>query len=275
MNIKIHVIKQLVEIDLKFNIAKKEMKSKNYHKVAEILCDIKKLTQSTEGKDESEPELVKAMKKEAIFISENFLFDVSNLWRETVVCEKVDDDSAVMFVIRVEVSSASSFAQLVQALHLYDELSLKTQVLSDRLLENIVITLMTQSCSIDVSASEVRSALKVTVVAATRPDPSTVISKLKEMFRYLDHSLGVKVTSTLTLVNLLGQKMANEFCDMFIKQILSDAIPSNNKEREAYEKVVQETLDLQEFLESIGDKNTIILLHSNNIFFLDHISGKG
>jgi hypothetical protein len=251
MNIKMNVMKLLVDIDTNLNLAKQELHNKRYIRVAQILCDIQQLLKSVDGKDE--PEILKSLRRESVLRSEAFLYELNNIWRESLVCEEEENNSQ-SYLIRVNIAEQGSFAELMQALHLYDELGLKLKIFSERLMENIMAILMQKQCLVELSDLHDSIVLRVQVQGHEKDKPIPVIENVKKVFEFLTFNLELRVNSNTgdTFMNLLGNVMSESFCDIFIKEILMSAIPSNNEERQAYDEVVQHTTALQEYLQTIG-----------------------
>ncbi|KAF4525717.1 hypothetical protein B566_EDAN011894 [Ephemera danica] len=256
MNAKLHIIKQLVGIDQMLNLAKQELCSQHYFKVAQILCDVRQMLKPV--KDQDNPDILTGLKREAVFRGEAFLYELNNIWRDSVACEAEHNDTEE-YVIRIDISNQTSFGELLQALYLYDELDLKLKLFSEKLTENVMLVLMQKQCVVRVEDSGGLLVMRVCVEGQDKNTPVTVINNMERVFFCLSNVLDMTVNPSdgMTFMNLLGKLMADDFCDLFIKEILRPAIPCTNEQRLAYDAVVEHTTKLQNYLQSIGFLNGV------------------
>ncbi|XP_076441590.1 centromere/kinetochore protein zw10 homolog isoform X2 [Babylonia areolata] len=252
---------------------------------------------------EEEIKIMVAVRIQVEVLKQKLIQDLNDAWKETVFWTSLDgaskkekpakgetkgvasqDEDIRQWELRLPKSDSTAeqqtLSEMVTALEEVSQLDRKLQALGRHLVQNIFpLTLYWQK--VVVTETPLSSGKQVVVKATSErklPSCLDVFSVVGNLLDLLNDSLlHVQVERKagqdaegcqVTLMNLLGDEIAEKVLDGIVKECLSHAIPSTNKELESFHEVIAVTKKFQDKLVSMGfvsEDSRILLDYVENV----------
>ncbi|XP_059485987.1 centromere/kinetochore protein zw10 homolog [Neocloeon triangulifer] len=253
VNLKASCTKGVLEIDRSLGEVDQLLKSKRLHLAAQISMKMQTVVKET---DDIEPEVMKAVKINAIIAHEQLLNDISNIWKNSVVCHHEDEER--LFVLKIK---PDPLPELIAALQLIGNDHM-LQTFANRLLDNPMSTVMTKSTCYECETGQVT----IKVSSDKRPAVLDVVECLAMIFEVLN---APATSDGRSLLSMIGHDIGERFCHMFIEEVLQKSVPVTAQEKSHFvEHVGQKIEDMQVFLTTSGflkESQTDIMDYVQNI----------
>ncbi|MPC08494.1 centromere/kinetochore protein zw10 homolog [Portunus trituberculatus] len=236
---------------------------------AEHLAKVENLLQEASEKEiEKELDIMNALQEELVMRRTQLLYSISEVWQETLTWEEErqpDGKRSVSLSVLLKQKTTSNWneqqlQQMLGALYMLGELHRQITTLGRNLMKHFFEPIIQHGAT--VKAMERSDGVVLTVTHGGKDSQDTrqatiVLMRLKEVFTILSKvllSVVVNTTSSreITLMNMLGDEIGNDFKDILIKDCIADAIPYSRAELSHFDKVKAAAEDFQNFLVEKG-----------------------
>ncbi|KAG8231565.1 hypothetical protein J437_LFUL011743 [Ladona fulva] len=269
VSLTLNFVNELAQLDDYLREAKEKQKMKCYFETAELLKQAFSLVNDPSNYIHL-LEIYPTLKNNSTLQREKFIYDMSEIWKECIQIkhdEPVDD--VKLAVLKVKTGCSEELKQLSMSLEFYNELHFKLNRFGAHLLSHIIKPLILHDSSVTMRNESDRALLEVKYTVNSEKLPFQVTYKnLECVFRFLDEHLNFTLGDDVKLLTKIGDVTSSEFCDCFIKNCLSDTVPSSSDELESFDKVIQRTEEFQKSLMEIGyltPENGSIIEYARNV----------
>ncbi|CAB3379430.1 Hypothetical predicted protein [Cloeon dipterum] len=236
---KANCMVELQELEHSLKSVQHLSKSQSFYSAAEISM---KMLQVAKVQKEIEPEVMKAVKTEAIIAHQQLLHELDSVWKESLVCQHDEDGLILVKVV------PQPLPELVSALQLTGNLY-NLQTFANRLIDLPISAAMKKTTNYEVGQGQVT----MTVENDNLPTVVDVLERLAMIFEVLNVPINKEEES---LLKPLGAEISDQFCSMFIEEVLRKSVPATAEERTNFVlHVSQKIEDMHSFLLSAGFLN--------------------
>lgn len=265
--------KTLLEIHTLLDEAHSAQLNHRFLTTAKNLAKVEKLLQeSKESEVEGELDIVTILQEELIVRRTQLVYTIGEVWGDTVKWNEEhlgDGSRSVTMLIHLTSRKSSEdgleeLRQMLGALYLLGELQRRVSGLGKNLMKHFFRTIITSDAEVKVTERSDGYAIQVTQPGSTVPKSyaTTVLVRLQQVFLMLHKTLlCIKVhtdgnASTggedISLMQLLGKEIGQEFKEVLIKDCLAEAVPYSRAQLDDYEEVKNATEDFQQLLNKNG-----------------------
>lgn len=251
-------------------------------KTAENLAKVEKLLEDASEKDvEGQLDLLSTLQEDMLVRRTQLVYTIGEVWSETVTWEEErlgDGSRSVTLVVQAvkfesKEDGLHKLQQMLGALHMLGELQRRVTALGKNLMNHIFKPIINDAAKVKATDRSDGYSIQVTLPANTKEKApaSTVFVHLTQVLRILHSALlCVNIEADegeISLMQLLGKQLGQEFTEVLIKDCLAEAVPCSRAQLEDYEEVKSDTQKFQDFLIEIGfygpDNKSIIEYAAN------------
>lgn len=171
-------------------------------------------------------------------------------WRKQIEWSENGQDSwRVMLKIS---GSQEDICDSVSALQYFDCLNVEIKQFSDKLINLIMKPIITQNVQVDITKTVHVSTM--TLKDSNNEDTflSTKITKLKNVFNFLNSTLPVD-NNKIQMMSYLGSYASQLFCNIFKDIALFNAVPVKYNQLSNFQNELDEVLELNTYLNELGN----------------------
>ncbi|GAB6021738.1 Centromere/kinetochore protein zw10 [Chamberlinius hualienensis] len=223
--------------------------------------------------------IISSLNTEYSVQSEKLKYDMGEIWKDyfkwniSKPSESGGDNENDKQVIELSFRKSSSInlQDLVHAMQEVSYLQHNLKLFGKRLLDYVIQPIVTTDTVVNVKNEEERTVLKICLYKTAVQPVESVFNKLSIVFEFLTrHDFGqIKVSNSSgdeneeeTLIRCLGNIIYKEFCEILVKKCLGPAVPSKREDFQAFDEIVNCTINFHNFLTGVGilpaDEKTLI-----------------
>ncbi|KAE8741357.1 hypothetical protein FOCC_FOCC013124 [Frankliniella occidentalis] len=133
--------------------------------------------------------------------------------------------------IKIKSSCFSELQEVLQALHLLEELYPWMNKFRNFLTRSILFPLINNEGSVNIEDGELYSTIQVSIKMTSRkPNYLSTLDNLTKCFEFLHGELDMQFENDKSFISLLGAGSSEEFIDHLIKKCLKETVPSSSAE---------------------------------------------
>lgn len=251
------LVHQLVEIDTAMKAARQAQEKGCHLDAAKKLKSVGSLLEQCSGA-ELQLEIFETLISEKALLEEHFLYDMMEIWKSSLKWEEAEPEKNVKKVIlKVARENIMQMEQMMQALNYFEHLDFYLRKFGNKVLRYLLVPVITVKSTVEIHEESNLTIIEIESYAASpKPHYTVIFSSVIDVFDFLYSYLNVAIEEDVTLMNRLGEIISEEFCEFFIKNCLSDTIPSHSNDLEAYKVIAKATEDFQARLVEIGKRTT-------------------
>lgn len=196
-------------------------------------------------------EIYSAIKDEYCNLYQSCLTEVVNLLRDRICWSSSVQGGKTVNSITVK-TEFDDVQELIQALHLIDNLENDLQTFSTILLDYIISPIIHEHCSVYVIKQRV---FTVEVLDRKKtPCYKGVLYNLKLLFTFLHQHLNLPITDNETFLKKMQPHLLERLSHMLTVDCISHTIPTSNADLKNFEPVVEAINEFQGHLLEIGTR---------------------
>ncbi|KAG7154664.1 Centromere/kinetochore protein zw10-like [Homarus americanus] len=267
----------LLKIHTLFDEAHNAQLIHSFLTTAENLAKVELLLQETSEKEvEGNLEIISSLKAELLIRRTQLGYTIGEVWGETVTWdeERLNDGSQSVSLLIHVVNGKSSqnnceeLQHILGAFYLLGELQRRITGLGKNLMRHFFGPIISSNAAVKVVERSDGYSIKVTQPKGPEEKASAILvfGRLQQTFLMLHKSLlcikvhtdsadGNEDDEGLSLMQLLGKEIGEEFTELLIKECLAEAVPCSRAQLDEYEEVKRATEDFQQFLSGNGFYN--------------------
>ncbi|PNF35888.1 hypothetical protein B7P43_G08563 [Cryptotermes secundus] len=263
------LVHQLVDIDTAMKAAKQAQEKGCYLDAAMKLRSLGSLLEQCSGA-ELQLEIYETLISKKTLLEEHFVYDMKDIWKSSLKWEEAGPEKNVKKVIlKVATGNIMQMEQMMQALNYFEHLDFYLRKFGNKVLKYLLEPVITMKSTVEIHEETNLTIIEIESYAASpKPHYTVIFSIIIDVFDFLYSHLNFAIEEDVTLMNRLGEIISEEFCEFFIKNCLSDTIPSHSNDLEAYKVIAKATEDFQDHLVEIGflgTSNQSILEYARNV----------
>ncbi|XP_033735507.1 centromere/kinetochore protein zw10 homolog [Pecten maximus] len=244
------VLESLVQIQEGLQCISEADKTCNFSKAAEAILNIHELLSSlVEGN--KDVHILLALQTEYWVQKEKFLYDIGDKWKELVFWTMPDSNETKQQKCELKImtgtTNLSVLKDIVVVMEKLDLLDSKMKSFGERLVLHIAQPCITNSKTV-LKESVTGQSKTLTVKycedsTGKPPSPGEVFAKITQIFKWLnDCFLHIMIDEQgQVLMERLGGMVAHQVMDLVVKQCLTHAIPTSNRQMEGFQNDVSAT----------------------------------
>ncbi|OWF53385.1 centromere/kinetochore protein zw10 homolog [Mizuhopecten yessoensis] len=248
------VLESLVQIQEGLQCISGANKTCNFSKAAEAILNIHDLLSSlVEGN--KDVNILMALQTEYWVQKEKFLYDIGDKWKELVFWTMPDTSESKQQKCELKIMTGaenlSILKDIVVVMEKLDILDSKMKSFGERLVLHIAQPCISH-CKTVLKDSSTGQSKTLTVKCCEEnsdkpPSPVEVFSKITQIFKWLnDCFLHIVIDDegsgqSQVLMERLGGMVAHQVLDLIVKQCLTHAIPTSNKQMEGFQNDISAT----------------------------------
>ena len=240
------ILEDLVRIEDGLETLASANQVQDFHKAAMAVQALESIFPSV-LKNCEDIKIFKALQEEFLVQKEGFVFSLESKWKELVKWRVEDshllDKKNYELEICVGENNANQLSEVVMVMEMIGQLGKEVKKFGETLFENFL-----KPCIIDKETivSEPQSPiLRVTSgsMKAVPPSPLNAFTRVNLILTRLNQKLlnaRVDSKSDVTLMSQLGSHISAEVLELLVRECLTKAIPTNTKELESFEDVLNQ-----------------------------------
>ncbi|XP_067210231.1 centromere/kinetochore protein zw10 homolog isoform X2 [Linepithema humile] len=273
--ISLQLSQQLISLHKCIKSIKKTQEEKRYIDTAKALQEMQSLLDNPHSLLQ-ELEIYAAIKDEYCNLFRLYLAEVSSLLQDRIRWNSDEENGKTITSITIN-NEYDDLQELIQGLHIIDNLENDLQTLSTKLIDCIISPIIYDHCSVYVVKETV---FTVKIVEKKKAlCYKGVLYNLKLFFKFFHQHLNLLVTENSshdTFLKRMQPHLLEQLSDLLTKHCISHTIPTSNADLKNFEPVVEAINEFQAYLVEIGflSKDQLFLSeYTNNIdkLFIDRI----
>jgi len=170
------------------------------------------------------------------------------VWRKQIEWLENDIESQESWRMKLKISgSQDDISDSVLALQYFDSLNIEVNLFADKLINLIVKPIIIKNLQVDVEKSMHFSTMTLTVSNIDKAFLSTIITKLKEVFDFLNSNLPNDIDG-IQIMSYLGSYASQPLCNAFKDIALFNAIPVNYNQLYDFREELKEVIEFNSYL---------------------------
>ncbi|XP_045583707.2 centromere/kinetochore protein zw10 homolog isoform X1 [Procambarus clarkii] len=223
------------------------------------------LREASEKEVEGELEIIVTLQEELLVRRTQLAYTIGEIWCETIKWddEHLNDGSRSVTLLihstgdKSSVNGLAKLQNMLGAFYLLGELQRRITGLGKNLMKHFFAPIINYGAEVKVAERSDGYTLRVTQPSGPvkKPPATMVFSNLQQVFLMLHRTLLITKVETdeengeeVSLMQLLGKEIGEEFTELLIKECLAEAVPCNRAQLEEFEVVKRITEDFQKFL---------------------------
>jgi hypothetical protein len=194
-------------------------------------------------------EIYAAIKDEYCNLYQSCLTEVIKLLHDRICWNSIMQDNKMVNSITIK-TEYDDVQELIQALHLIDNLESDLQTFSTVLIDYIINPIIHEHCSVYVIKQRV---FTVEILDKKKmPCYKGVLYNLKLLFKFLHQHLNLPIIENETFLKKMQPHLLKHLSHMLITDCISHTIPTSNADLKNFEPVIEAINEFQYYLIEIG-----------------------
>jgi len=203
--------------------------------------------------------ILPTVKLEIVRQQQQLLATVCKQWKENVIITKSDNKRSIS--IKFQGDKNGQLTEIIYSMFHSQLLKEKLEELAFGVKNVLLEPLLTKHCSLSINEDTKQLEL---VVADKSPSPNHVFKVTRDFFSFLSSYLDIRLPGEISLMSQLSPMISTWLCDLLVRHVLAPAVPDSPDQLHAYQDIVDQTEELQEYLV------TIDILPSDNLTLLNY-----